>query len=148
LEDCKSCSASSSRGNMAARRAAAQRHAAPLVGERAAKKPRPAPPQAAASAVSLDRLIHDRTRLSIISALAASSTLTFTELKQLLDLSDGNLSVHARKLEDAGYVTCTKGFEGRLPKTQFSLTEAGHRALRQYLDHMEAIIKHARAKAR
>jgi len=104
------------------------------------------PAQAATRAVNLDRLIHDRTRLAIISALAANSPLTFTELKQLLDLSDGNLSVHARKLEDAGYVTCTKGFEGRLPKTQFSLTEAGHRALRQYLDHMEAIIRHARTK--
>jgi len=92
------------------------------------------------------RMLVDRTRLAIISALAAHSPLTFTELKQLLDLSDGNLSVHARKLEDAGYVTCTKGFEGRLPKTQFSLNEAGHRALRQYLDHMEAIIKHARTK--
>ena len=106
------------------------------------------PAQAATKAVNLDRLIHDRTRLAIISALAASNTLTFTELKTLLDLTDGNLSVHARKLEDAGYVTCMKGFEGRLPKTQFSLTEAGHRALRQYLDHMEAIIKHARAKGR
>lgn len=130
---------------MAARRSAA-------VPDRpgASKRTRPAhqPAQAATRAVNLDRLIHDRTRLAIISALAAASTLTFTELKQLLDLSDGNLSVHARKLEDAGYVTCTKGFEGRLPKTQFSLTEAGHRALRQYLDHMEAIIKHARAKGR
>lgn len=106
------------------------------------------PAQAATRAVNLDRLIHDRTRLAIISALAASNTLTFTELKQLLDLSDGNLSVHARKLEDAGYVTCIKGFEGRLPKTQFSLTEAGHRALRQYLDHMEAIIRHARTRGR
>jgi DNA-binding transcriptional ArsR family regulator len=112
------------------------------------KRTRPTQTQAATRAVNLDRLIHDRTRLAIISALAASSTLTFTELKTLLDLSDGNLSVHARKLEDAGYVTCTKGFEGRLPKTQFSLTEAGHRALRQYLDHMEAIIKHARNRPR
>jgi DNA-binding transcriptional ArsR family regulator len=120
-----------------------------------ARAPQPAtraashqPAQAATKAVNLDRLIHDRTRLAIISALAASNTLTFTELKTLLDLTDGNLSVHARKLEDAGYVTCMKGFEGRLPKTQFSLTEAGHRALRQYLDHMEAIIKHARARGR
>jgi DNA-binding PadR family transcriptional regulator len=86
--------------------------------------------------------------LAIISALAASHTLSFTELKSLLDLSDGNLSVHARKLEDAGYLICTKGFEGRLPKTQFTLTDAGHRALRQYLDHMEAIIRHARMKSR
>jgi DNA-binding transcriptional ArsR family regulator len=125
---------------MAARRGALRRK--DITSARAAHQPA----QAATRAVNLDRLIHDRTRLAIISALAASSTLTFTELKTLLDLSDGNLSVHARKLEDAGYVTCTKGFEGRLPKTRFSLTEAGHRALRQYLDHMEAIIKHARTR--
>jgi DNA-binding transcriptional ArsR family regulator len=133
---------------MAARRGAANRHAGVVDSERpaASKRTRPSPTPAATRAANLDRLIHDRTRLAIISALAASSPLTFTELKQLLDLSDGNLSVHARKLEDAGYVTCTKGFEGRLPKTQFSLNEAGHRALRQYLDHMEAIIKHARTK--
>jgi DNA-binding transcriptional ArsR family regulator len=131
---------------MAARRGGAANRQ--VVSERpgASKRMRPTQTQAATRAVNLDRLIHDRTRLAIISALAASSTLTFTELKTLLDLSDGNLSVHARKLEDAGYVTCTKGFEGRLPKTQFSLTEAGHRALRQYLDHMEAIIKHARTR--
>ena len=133
---------------MAGRRAAATRHGAPAAPERpgTAKRARPAQNPVAARAVALDRLIHDRTRLAIISALAASSPQTFTELKQLLDLSDGNLSVHARKLEDAGYVACTKGFEGRLPKTQFALTEAGHRALRQYLDHMEAIIRHARPK--
>ena len=133
---------------MAARRGAAHRHAGPAESERpgGSKRTRPMAAPAATRAVNLDRLIHDRTRLAIISALAANSPLTFTELKQLLDLSDGNLSVHARKLEDAGYVTCTKGFEGRLPKTQFSLNEAGHRALRQYLDHMEAIIKHARTK--
>ena len=133
---------------MAARRGAAHRHAGPAESERpgGSKRTRPMAAPAATRAVNLDRLIHDRTRLAIISALAANSPLTFTELKQLLDLSDGNLSVHARKLEDAGYVTCTKGFEGRLPKTQFSVTEAGHRALRQYLDHMEAIIKHARTR--
>ena len=133
---------------MAARRGAAHRHAGPAESERpgGSKRTRPMAAPAATRAVNLDRLIHDRTRLAIISALAANSPLTFTELKQLLDLSDGNLSVHARKLEDAGYVTCTKGFEGRLPKTQFSLNEAGHRALRQYLDHMEAIIKHARTR--
>jgi len=97
---------------------------------------------------ALDRLIHDRTRLAIVSALAANATLSFTELKALIGLSDGNLSVHARKLEDAGYVTCLKAFEGRMPKTEFKLTEAGQRALRQYLDHMEAIIRHARSKTR
>jgi DNA-binding transcriptional ArsR family regulator len=134
---------------MAARRNAA-RHLPPATAERAtaSRKTRPAQLPAATKAVNLDRLIHDRTRLAIISALAAASPQTFTELRTLLDLSDGNLSVHARKLEDAGYVTCTKGFEGRLPRTEFALTEAGHRALRQYLDHMEAIIKHARGKPR
>jgi DNA-binding transcriptional ArsR family regulator len=134
---------------MAARRNAA-RHIPAATTERAAasRKTRPAQMPAATKAVNLDRLIHDRTRLAIISALAAASPQTFTELRTLLDLSDGNLSVHARKLEDAGYVTCTKGFEGRLPRTEFALTEAGHRALRQYLDHMEAIIKHARVKPR
>jgi DNA-binding transcriptional ArsR family regulator len=125
---------------------AGRRSAAATVRPGASRRARPAQPPAATHAVNLDRLIHDRTRLAIISALAASSSLTFTELKHLLDLSDGNLSVHARKLEDAGYVTCTKGFEGRLPRTEFALTDAGHRALRQYLDHMEAIIKHARTK--
>jgi len=127
---------------MAARRNAVRRRE--TVSARTAHAPAPI----ANRAVALDRLIHDRTRLAIVSALAASSTLSFIELKSLLDLSDGNLSVHARKLEDAGYLTCTKGFEGRMPKTQFALTDAGRRALRQYLDHMEAIIRHARAKSK
>ena len=96
----------------------------------------------------LDNLIHHRMRLGIVSALAANDTLTFNELKSLMDTTDGNLSVHARKLEEAGYVRCTKGFEGRMPKTEFALTDAGRAALRRYLDHMEAIIRHARAKAR
>ncbi|HLG58776.1 MAG TPA: transcriptional regulator [Vicinamibacterales bacterium] len=137
---------------MAARRNAVNRHVASPVSDRAgsgaSKKTRQTASPVVARAADLDRLIHDRTRLAIVSALAASATLSFTELKSLLDLSDGNLSVHARKLEDAGYLTCTKGFEGRLPKTRFTLTDAGHRALRQYLDHMEAIIKHARVKGR
>ena len=107
---------------------------------------RPATPAPRPSA--LDRLIHDRTRLAIVSALAANASLTFTELKALIGLTDGNLSVHARKLEEAGYLTCLKAFEGRMPKTEFKLTEAGQRALRQYLDHMEAIIRHARSKSR
>jgi DNA-binding transcriptional ArsR family regulator len=96
------------------------------------------------SAVSLDRLIHERTRLAIVSALAVNSSLTFNELKQLLRATDGNLSVHARKLEDAGYVACTKSFAGRLPKTEYRLTGAGHRALEKYLDHMEALIRATR----
>jgi DNA-binding PadR family transcriptional regulator len=92
--------------------------------------------------------VHDRTRLAIVSALAVNPTLSFNELKAMTETTDGNLSVHARKLEEAGYLTCTKGFEGRVPKTEFALTDAGRRALQKYLDHMEAIIKHARSKAR
>ena len=89
---------------------------------------------------SLDRLIHERMRLGIISALAANESLTFNDLKNLMHTTDGNLSVHARKLEEADYITCTKSFEGRMPKTQYRLTAAGRRALERYLDHMEALI--------
>jgi DNA-binding transcriptional ArsR family regulator len=92
----------------------------------------------------LDRLVHDRTRLAIVSALAANEPLSFTELRTITETTDGNLSVHTRKLEDAGYVSCTKGFEGRTPRTEFALTAAGRKALQKYLDHMEAIISHAR----
>jgi len=92
------------------------------------------------SAANLDRLIHERTRLAIVSALAVNSSLTFNELKELLGASDGNLSVHARKLEDAGYVACTKSFAARMPKTEYRLTAAGRRALEKYLNHMEALI--------
>ena len=98
------------------------------------------------SATNLDRLIHERTRLAIVSALAVNESLTFSELKQLLRATDGNLSVHARKLEDAGYVTCSKSFEGRVPKTEFSLSAAGRRALEKYLSHMEALIHATREK--
>ncbi|MGH9728266.1 MAG: winged helix-turn-helix domain-containing protein [Candidatus Acidiferrales bacterium] len=96
------------------------------------------------SARSLDRIIHERTRLGIISALAVNATLSFNELKKLVGASDGNLSVHARKLEDAGYIACTKSFAGRLPKTEFRLTTSGRRALEHYLDHMEALIRATR----
>jgi DNA-binding MarR family transcriptional regulator len=96
------------------------------------------------AAVNLDRLIHERTRLAIVSALAVNDSLTFNELKDLLHVTDGNLSVHARKLEDAGYVGCTKSFSGRLPKTEFRLAAAGRRALEKYLDHMEALIRATR----
>ena len=96
--------------------------------------------------VDVFRLVNERVRLGILSALAVNPSLSFAELKQTLGVTDGNLSVHARKLEDAGYVLCTKGFEGRLPKTVFSLTDAGRRAFKKYLDHMEAIIHHARGK--
>ena len=88
----------------------------------------------------LDRLIHERIRLGIVSALAANSSLTFNDLKRLLKTTDGNLSVHARKLEDAQYVACSKSFENRLPKTEYRLTSVGRRALERYLDHMEALI--------
>jgi DNA-binding HxlR family transcriptional regulator len=89
----------------------------------------------------LDRLIHERIRLAIVSALAASPSLTFSELKKLLDTTDGNLSIHARKLEEAGYITAEKYFANRVPKTEYRLTAAGRKALHQYLDHMEALIK-------
>jgi DNA-binding HxlR family transcriptional regulator len=96
------------------------------------------------SAIALEQLIHERTRLGIISALAVNETLRFNELKQLLGITDGNLSVHARKLEDAGYIACTKSFANRLPKTEFSLSPAGRRALEKYLNHMEARIRATR----
>jgi len=92
------------------------------------------------SAREIDRLIHERLRLGIISALAANQSLTFNELKHSVKTTDGNLSVHARKLEDAGYISCVKSFEGRTPKTEYKLTVAGRRALERYLDHMEALI--------
>jgi DNA-binding MarR family transcriptional regulator len=91
--------------------------------------------------LELDRLIHERTRLGILSALVVNRSLSFKELKRVLGTTDGNLSVHARKLEEAGYVACTKSFAGRLPKTEFQLTSAGRRALEHYLDHMEALIR-------
>lgn len=97
-------------------------------------------------AVSLDRVIHERTRLAIVSALAVRESLTFSELKQLLGASDGNLSVHARKLEDAGYIACTKSFANRLPKTEYRLTTSGRRSLEKYLDHMEALIRATRER--
>ena len=95
-------------------------------------------------APSLDRLIHERMRLGIVSALAANETLTFNDLKKLMNTTDGNLSVHARKLEEGGYIACTKSFEGRLPKTEYKLTLAGRRALENYLSHMETLIHQMR----
>lgn len=109
----------------------------------AAPKARPSDTPATGSApttVELEQLIHERVRLGIVSALAANEFLTFTDLKRLLDTTDGNLSVHARKLEDAKYLVCKKGFEGRTPRTEFRLTPTGRRAFERYLDHMEAII--------
>ena len=95
-------------------------------------------------ALALDRLIHERLRLGIVSALAVNESLTFIELKRLMETTDGNLSVHARKLEDAAYVTCKKSFEGRMPKTEYRITTTGRKALERYLDHMEALIRATR----
>jgi DNA-binding HxlR family transcriptional regulator len=106
----------------------------------AAVRPATAQPVSA----NLDRLIHERIRLGIVSALAVNRSLTFNELKALLKTTDGNLSVHARKLEEADYIVCTKSFDGRLPKTEYRLTAAGRRALERYLDHMEALIRATR----
>lgn len=92
----------------------------------------------------LDRLIHERVRLGIVSALAVNQTLTFNDLKALLDVTDGNLSAHARKLEDAGYLICDKGYDGRVPRTEYRLTAEGQAALEDYLAHMEALIRAVR----
>lgn len=97
-------------------------------------------------APELDRLIHERMRLGIVSALAVNEALSFNDLKELLRTTDGNLSVHARKLEEAEYITCTKFFEGRVPKTEYQLTELGRRALERYLNHMEALIQALRKR--
>lgn len=110
-------------------------------------KPRPLRAvHGAAPDVALDRLIHERTRLAIVSALAVNASLSFTELKSLLKTTDGNLSVHARKLEQAEYVSCEKFFEGRVPRTQYRLTAHGRRALEAYLDYMEALIRATRER--
>jgi DNA-binding HxlR family transcriptional regulator len=105
------------------------------------KSPVDPPAPAGRGVTDLDRLIHERMRLGIVSALAANSSLTFNDLKKLLRTTDGNLSVHARKLEEAGYVDCSKSFEGRMPKTEYALTETGRKALEKYLNHMEALIQ-------
>lgn len=115
--------------------------------ERVSHEEAPAPVRPAAQPVSpnLDRLIHERIRLGIVSALAAAdSPLSFNDLKNLLETTDGNLSVHARKLEEAKYIACTKSFEGRVPRTEYSLTPAGRKAFDRYLDHMEAILQAAK----
>jgi len=115
--------------------------------ERIAREEMAAPVRTASSqpvSTSLDRLIHERIRLGIVSALAVNRSLTFNELKALLKTTDGNLSVHARKLEEADYILCTKSFDGRLPKTEYRLTVAGRKALERYLNHMEALIRATR----
>jgi DNA-binding HxlR family transcriptional regulator len=110
---------------------------APLRGERGG---------AASAPLELDRLIHERMRLAIVSALAVNESLSFNELKRLLDTTDGNLSVHARKLEEAGYISCSKTFERRVPRTEYRLSAAGRRALERYLEHMEALIRATRER--
>jgi DNA-binding transcriptional ArsR family regulator len=123
---------------MAAR---ALRNSPPVARSRAQQTVRRVEPR---DARQLDRLIHDRVRLGILSALAAADVLSFGDLKAALELSDGNLSVHARKLEDAGYIVCEKSFAGRTPRTEFRLAPAGRRAFEKYLDHMDALISAAR----
>jgi DNA-binding HxlR family transcriptional regulator len=105
------------------------------------EKPLAIHPQPKAPALpDLDRIIHERMRLGIVSALSINESLTFNDLKRLLETTDGNISVHARKLEEAGYISCKKSFEGRMPKTEYALTAAGRKALEKYLNHMESII--------
>ncbi|MGH9619564.1 MAG: winged helix-turn-helix domain-containing protein [Bryobacteraceae bacterium] len=106
----------------------------------------PVEPVVEAALPNLDRLIHERMRLGIVSALAVNESLTFNELKKLLRTTDGNLSVHARRLEEASYVDCAKSFEGRMPKTEYRLTPAGRKAFERYLDHMEALIQAMRER--
>jgi DNA-binding HxlR family transcriptional regulator len=115
-------------------------HEARETARRAPPARREAPKPQPGSTPDLDRLIHERVRLGILSALAVNRALTFNELKALLNATDGNLSVHARKLEEAEYVHCTKSFDGRVPRTEYRLTAAGRRALEKYLDDMEHII--------
>ena len=120
---------------------AAQRADARAEGDGVKRKLRGSRGSGVATPTELDRVIHERVRLGIVSALAVNDSLTFNELKQLLGTTDGNLSVHARRLEEAAYVNCRKSFEGRMPKTEYSLTREGRRALERYLEHMEALIK-------
>jgi DNA-binding MarR family transcriptional regulator len=110
------------------------------------REKRPAQLEAVGEASKLDRLVHERLRLGILSALAVNESLTFNELKKLLDTTDGNLSVHARKLEEGGYIVCTKSFEGRMPRTEYRMAAAGRRAFERYIDHMEALIQAMRER--
>jgi DNA-binding HxlR family transcriptional regulator len=112
--------------------------------EREAALPSVSPASKETVPADLDRLIHERVRLGIVSALAVNRSLTFNELKAMLKTTDGNLSVHARKLEEADYIVCTKSFDGRLPKTEYRLTASGRKALERYLNHMEALIRATR----
>ncbi|HEX7174656.1 MAG TPA: transcriptional regulator [Pyrinomonadaceae bacterium] len=133
-----------------ARQSSLPKDSAPARTTRAARAGSIQPQRAAGGAgemtpAELDRVIHERMRLAIVSALAVNASLTFNDLKQMLNTTDGNLSVHARKLEEANYVVCNKFFDGRMPKTEYKLTTSGRRALERYLNHMEAIIRKTRA---
>ena len=116
----------------------------PPAGPRAVAQNTAVPNAAASGAAALDRIIHERLRLAIVSALSVNSILTFAELKRLLSTTDGNLSVHSRKLEEAGYIAVEKKFEGRVPRTEYRLTAIGRAALERYLTHMEALIRATR----
>lgn len=125
---------------------AAKRNTAAILGDRQVPVAKAAVSgrKAAATPLELDRLIHERVRLAIVSSLAVNEVLTFVDLKRLLGATDGNLSVHARKLEEAGYIDCRKGFEGRVPRTDYRLTRSGRDALERYLAHMEGLIRTTR----
>src|SRR5262245_8815605 len=140
---CNSHSVCISRGDMGARRKSAMAmNAGPVRESSDVPRERPVRPLPE----RLDQVIHDRTRLAILAALAASETLSFTDLKAATGTTDGNLSVHGRRLEEAGYVQCEKTFAGRTPRTEYRLSAAGRRAFEKYLDHMDALIKATRKK--
>jgi DNA-binding MarR family transcriptional regulator len=128
---------------MAAKQSAARRlrEKRDFPAQRPGGAPAAAPGFKGSTAPQLDRLVHERLRLGILSALSVNQSLTFNDLKKLLETTDGNLSVHARKLEEASYITCTKSFDGRMPRSDYRLTATGRRALDRYLDHMEALIQ-------
>jgi DNA-binding transcriptional ArsR family regulator len=126
-----------------ARQSSVYRHSGSSPGARSRPAARPL---AEERAIELDRLIHERMRLGIVSALAVNDSLSFGDLKKILKTTDGNLSVHARRLEEAEYITCIKYFEGRLPRTEFRLTFLGRRALERYLDEMEELIRATRIR--
>jgi DNA-binding transcriptional ArsR family regulator len=127
-----------------AAKAESRKASAPAKRKRARLTAVPAAAATAADDAKFDRLIYERVRLGIMSALAVREELTFTELKALFEVSDGNLSAHARKLEEANYLTCTKSFEERRPRSVYRITALGRNALHRYLDHVEAVIKATR----
>ena len=131
-----------------ARRSSSARAVKPAPAGSAPATPLPTPVEGSgdATATDLDRLIHERIRLGIVSALAVNDSLSFNDLKALMGTTDGNLSVHARRLEEAGYIACEKSFAGRVPRTEYRLTETGRKALERYLDHMEALIRATRER--